>query len=88
MAKQYAVIMAEGWFQENRTEVLSAHSTAKLALRAAATHRVSIPGDKPNRQCTTVIYSEDGLHRGQTIYGDTIRSVYPIVTAADAEVRR
>jgi hypothetical protein len=74
---QYAVIARDGFFRDS-TKVQSTHSTKDAAIKAARRRRVSMPGRSP-QSSAMVIQSQDGFSKGQTIYGDTIRSLYPVV---------
>jgi hypothetical protein len=75
---KYAVIGREGFFRD-WTRVYSAHGTEAAAIKAAKTHRVNIPGNRPNQSSAMVIRGNDGFTKGEKIYGDTIRTLYPVV---------
>lgn len=77
-SKKYAVIDRDGFFRHT-TKVYSAHETETAAIKAANKHRVSIPGNSPNQSSGMVIKSDGGFRKGETIYRDTIRSLYPVV---------
>lgn len=68
-------------FSGNVARVYSAHGTKEAALRAADKRRVSLLGDVPNRRCAMVVQGgeDHGFRKGETIYGDTIGSIFPVV---------
>lgn len=80
MTRNYAVIDRDGYFRD-RTHVQSAHVTEAAAIRAANKQRVSIPGQPTNQSCAMVIRNDSGcgFRKGEMIYSDTIRSLYPVV---------
>jgi hypothetical protein len=77
MKNSYAVIDRDGFFRDT-TQVYSAHGTKESAIREAKKHRVSIPGNQPRQSSAMVIEIADAT-KGQTIYRDTIRRIYPVV---------
>ena len=74
----FGVINRDGFFRDY-TRVYSVHRTEAAAVRKAKTWRVSIPGNQPNQSSAMVIQSDGGFTRGEKIYPDTIRSLYPVV---------
>lgn len=76
--KQFAVIDRDGFFLDT-TKVYSAHATKAAAVKAAKQHKVNIPGNRPNQSSAMVIRCEGGFVKGQTIYGDTVRGLYPVM---------
>ena len=76
--RQYAVISRDGFFRDT-TQIYSTHATEAAAIKAAKTHRVSIPGNPPDQSSAMVIRGEGGFRRGETVYADTIRRLYPVV---------
>ena len=76
--RTFAVIGRDG-FWRYATEVRSAHATEAAAIRAAKRHRVNIPGNPPNQSSAMVIRGEEGFSKGEIIYGDTVRRLYPVV---------
>ena len=77
--KQFAVIDRDGFFRST-TKVYSVHATEAAAIRVAKQHRVSLPGNPPNQSSAMVIRCESGFSKGETIYSDTIRRQYPVVS--------
>lgn len=75
MKRCYAVVDRDGFGHGNETRVASTHRNTRLAV-AAAKRRGAL---EDGRHCLMVISSKDGFERGQTVYRDSIRRLYPVI---------